>query len=223
MMCDEADFEKVPCPPWDTGDGVNRKTMGTIPGREFEEKCPKSTEALELPFWFKGNGLPGGNEHNVLNPEMGTYVWKRGLHEINIGGLEEITFRFEVRMLHGLYQNATRRGFLDTMCIDTYYPSAAVQRINLRSTSSWRTTMRCRSRSTCPSASCSSASIELDYFLCSEAQMDPSCRYIYPSVTLDYNSTSGERVEEVHQTRGVGSAGGYGRRRRRGFGCRHDR
>ena len=32
-------------------------------------------------------------------------------------------------------------------------------------------------------------SIELDYFMCTETQMDPSCRYVYPSVTLDYNST----------------------------------
>ena len=189
MMCDEADFEKVPCPPWDTGDGVNRKTMGSIPGREFEEKCPKSTEALELPFWFKGNGLPGGNEHNVLNPEMGTYVWKRGLHEINIGGLEEITFRFEVRMLHGLYQNATRRGFLDTMCIETLYPtrgSAADKssfHVILENNDALQIPLNV------PFREPFQRSIELDYFLCSEAQMDPSCRYIYPSVTLDYNST----------------------------------
>jgi hypothetical protein len=38
-------FEEVPCPPWDTGDLINKKTMGIIAGREYEEKCPKSTEA----------------------------------------------------------------------------------------------------------------------------------------------------------------------------------
>ena len=59
-----------------------------------------------------GNGLQGADVHNVVAPKMGTYVWKRGLHEINIGGVDETTFRFEVRMLHGLYQNLTRRGFL---------------------------------------------------------------------------------------------------------------
>ena len=32
-------------------------------------------------------------------------------------------------------------------------------------------------------------SIELDYFMCSPAQMDPSCRYVYPQLTMDYNST----------------------------------
>jgi len=32
-------------------------------------------------------------------------------------------------------------------------------------------------------------SLELDYFLCTPANMDPSCRYIYPQLTLDYNST----------------------------------
>ena len=96
--------------------------MGVIEGREFEEKCPKSTEALELPYWFAGNGVIGDTNYNEKFPKMGTYVWKRGLHEINIGGADETTFRFEVRMLHGLYQNATRRGFLDSMCIDTVYP-----------------------------------------------------------------------------------------------------
>ena len=65
--------------------------------REFEEKCPKGTNGLELPFWFVGNGVQGATTYNVLDPEMGTFVWKRGLHEINIGGLDEVTFRFEVK------------------------------------------------------------------------------------------------------------------------------
>ena len=71
MMCDEADFEKVPCPPWDTGDGVNRKTMGSIPGREFEEKCPKSTEALELPFLVQGERPPGRKRTQRVEPGDG--------------------------------------------------------------------------------------------------------------------------------------------------------
>ena len=189
MMCDEADYEQVPCPPWDVGDGVNRKTMGVMEGQEFETKCPKSTEALELPFWFAGNGVQGADEHNEEDPAMGTYVWKRGLHEINIGGLDEVEFRFEVRMLHGLYQNATRRGFLDSMCIDTYYP----QRGGAAERSSFHVILmnddELQIPLNVPFREPFQRSIELDYFMCSPAQMDPSCRYVYPQLTMDYNST----------------------------------
>ena len=189
MMCPVDEFERVPCPPWDTGDGINLKTMGPIEGAEFEEKCPKGTNGLELPFWFVGNGVQGATTYNVLDPEMGTFVWKRGLHEINIGGLDEVTFRFEVRMLHGLYQNATRRGFLDSMCIDTTYPKRgsgeekASFHIILENNDELQVPLNI------PFREPYQRSIELDYFMCTETQMDPSCRYVYPSVTLDYNST----------------------------------
>ena len=52
--------------------------------------------------------------------------------------------------------------------------------------------------------------------------MDPSCRYIYPSVTLDYNNAFVSEWKKYIKQEGL-AAGGYGRRRRRGFGCRHDR
>ena len=208
MMCNEEDFEKVPCPPWDTGDGVNLKTMGVIEGREFEEKCPKSTEALELPYWFGGNGVFGDNNYNVANPKMGTYVWKRGLHEINIGGQDETTFRFEVRMLHGLYQNATRRGFLDSMCIDTVYP----ERGNKKELSSFHILLEnsddLQVPLNVPGREPYQRSIELDYFLCSEAQMDPSCRYVYPKVTLDYNSTLASEWKQYIKTQELAAMAG---------------
>ena len=163
--------------------------MGVIESREFEEKCPKSTEALELPYWFAGNGVIGDMNYNEKFPQMGTYVWKRGLHEINIGGADETTFRFEVRMLHGLYQNATRRGFLDSMCIDTVYPERGSKKefssfhILLENSDGLQIPLNV------PAREPYQRSIELDYFTCSEVQMDPSCRYVYPKVTLDYNST----------------------------------
>ena len=189
IMCAEDDYERVPCPPWDNGDGINRKTMGLVQGAEFETKCPKTTEALELPFWFAGNGVQGAVDHNMAEPAMGTYVWKRGLHEINIGGLDDVSFRFEVRMLHGLYQNATRRGFLDSMCVDTTYP----QRGGSIDKSSFHVILmnsdELQIPLNVPFREPFQRSIELDYFLCSEQQMDPSCRYVYPSLTMDYNST----------------------------------
>ena len=189
MTCDEADYEQVPCPPWDPGDGINRKSMGIKEGQQFETKCPKSTEALELPFWFAGNGVQGADEHNEIEPAMGTYVWKRGLHEINIGGLDEVDFRFEVRMLHGKYQNATRRGFLDSMCIDTYYP----QRGSATEKNSFHLILmnddELQIPLNVPFREPFQRSIELDYFLCTPQQMDPSCRYVYPQLTMDYNST----------------------------------
>ena len=189
MECDEADYEQVPCPPWNPGDGINRKTMGVRDDEIFEKKCPKSTEALELPFWFAGNGIQGAAEHNEEEPAMGTYVWKRGLHEINIGGLDDVEFRFEVRMLHGLYQNATRRGFLDSMCIDTYYP----ERGSAAEKSSFHVILlnddELQIPLNVPFREPFQRSIELDYFLCSPQQMTPSCRYVYPQLTMDYNST----------------------------------
>jgi hypothetical protein len=189
MMCAEADFERVPCPPWNVGDSINRKTMGIIPGREFEEKCPKSTEALELPFWFAANGLYGATEHNVVKPKMGTYVWKRGLHEINIGGLDEVSFRFEVRMLHGLYQNETRRGFLDSMCVDTHYPERGGKKDKASFHFILENNNELQVPLNVPFREPFQRSLELDYFLCTPTQMDPSCRFIYPTLTLDFNST----------------------------------
>ena len=188
MKCKEEDFARVPCPPWDIGDGVNRKTMGIKQDQLFEEKCPKSTEALELPYWFQGNGVPGATDYNVQNPAMGTYVWKRGLHELNIGGLDDITFRFEIRMLHGLYQNATRRGFLDTMCIDTIYP----ERGGKGDKNSFHVILENNDLQiplNVPYREPYQRSIEEDYLMCSETSAYPSCRYVYPKITMDYNST----------------------------------
>ena len=84
--------------------------------RRFEQKCPASTDAEELPFWLE----------QVVD---GEFVSKRGIVEINIMSNGDINvpntgyvkFRVEVRMLHGQYQHYKTQ-ISNTLCIDVLRP-----------------------------------------------------------------------------------------------------
>ena len=127
--CNEgtAEHKKVPCPPWNTGDGINVKTMGVYEDRLFEDKCPPNTEAVELPYWLSFYKPPDGNP--LLDPTKPydglEFVRKRSIVELNLHATIATTFRVEVRLLHGLFQKQSRDGFQDTLCIDVTESSRA--------------------------------------------------------------------------------------------------
>ena len=96
------------------------KTMGIIEDRQYEEKCPPSTSAIELPYWLSFWSPPEGNPiKDPTKPYEGLdFVRKRTVVELNIMGLIETEFRVEIRLLHGLYQAQSRDGFQDTLCME---------------------------------------------------------------------------------------------------------
>ena len=190
-VCSVDDYQAVPCPPYNPGDGVNIATMGEYPDRKFETKCPRSINALEMPFWFARNGLFGGlaADNNAASPLTGTFVNKRGLMELNLLANDDVQFRVEVRMLHGLYQADARRSFLDTMCIDlsgpqrgSSLPNASFHVILPRNDNyqlplniPWRSVVQ--------------RSVPAGYAPCTALVVVPTCRYLRPEVRLSYNSS----------------------------------
>ena len=174
------EHKRVPCAPWDEGDLINWNTMGEIQSRLYEDKCPPSTESTELPFWFvqRKERLSDGEK-----------VDKHNIMELSVLALEDITFRVEVRMLHGLYQLQTRSGFLDTLCIDAIGPErastvpdqqfAVVMRRNddlmlPLNVPQWETVHR---------------SVQLGYSTCTDDNLHPSCRQNAHNMLISYNAS----------------------------------
>lgn len=192
--CPESEFKDVPCPPWDVGDGVTWLNMREIESEKQEKKCPASQEALEMPFWFSRNSDGTATGYNVENPEWGTYVWKRGMHELSLHAADDLPFRIEVRMLHGRYQANNRASFLNTICIDVEFPHRANEEFP---TYSFHAILPgdidedFQGPLNAPVASSFMRSVPNDYFNCANINQDTGCRRIDPRVTIDYNSTYG--------------------------------
>lgn len=195
-LCAENDYKTVPCPPWDTADGITWLDMKEIPGLQTEKKCPASQESLELPFWFNRNNDQTSTGFNVPNPAWGSYVWKRGLHELNLHALDDMPFRIEVRMLHGRYQKDNIASFLNTVCIDVSYPSRAADPIlkkeySIHAILPFTVDADYEAPLNAPVGSSFYRSVPNDYFACSTPQQDSGCRLYDARVTIDYNSTVG--------------------------------
>ena len=189
--CAPADYQAVPCPPWNEGDGVNQATMGVVQSQLYETKCPRSTNGLELPFWFARNGLYGSGTVNAASPEVGTYVNKRGMMELNLIANDELQFRVEIRMLHGLYQERNRRSFLNTLCVDMIGPTRGAASAN----SSFHIILPRRDEYqlplNVPVNAVTQRSVPLNYLDCTSGglDIDPSCRLVQPDTTLAFNSS----------------------------------
>ena len=189
--CDATDYQKVPCPPWSTGDGINLATMGVIQSQLNEVKCPRSTNGLELPFWFARNGLYGQSTNNVQSPVSGTYVDKRDMLELNLMANDDLQFRVEIRMLDGRYQSANRRSFLDTMCIDLVAP----QRGGTANSSFhiiYPRNDNFQLPLNAPVEAQKQRSVVKNYLDCTATgglTVDPTCRLVQPEVTLAFNSS----------------------------------
>jgi len=189
--CSADEYQQVPCPPWNSGDGINSNTMFEFPGRQFETKCPRSTNALEMPFWFSRNGLYGTvvEDNNALEPADGTFVNKKGLMELNLIANDDLQFRVEIRMLHGLYQAGNRRSFLDTMCMDLIGPSRGSSQPNasfhivLPRNDDFQLPLNIPLRKT------AQISVPTSYETCNALALVPTCRYRRPEVTLAFNSS----------------------------------
>ena len=189
-MCTPSDYQAVPCPPWDPGDGINKATMGVLTDRLNEVKCPRSTNGLEMPFWFARNGLYGQPAtNNVAEPDPGTFVDKKGLMELNILGNDDVQFRVEIRMLHGRYQAANRRSFLDTMCIDLVGPQRGSSLPNASFHIVYPRNDGYELPMNLPLRSPLQRSVPLSYMTCIPSQLDPTCRLLQPELTLSFNSS----------------------------------
>ena len=189
--CDATDYQEVPCPPWSMGDGINLATMGVIQSQLYEVKCPRSTNGLELPFWFARNGLYGQSANNVQSPAAGTYVDKRDMLELNLVANDDLQFRVEIRMLDGRYQSANRRSFLDTMCIDLVAPQRGGNanssfHIIYPRNDNYQLPLNA------PVEAQKQRSVVKNYLDCSATgglTVDPTCRLVQPEVTLSFNSS----------------------------------
>jgi hypothetical protein len=190
--CPADEFKKaVPCPPWNNGDGINKATMGVYADRLYEEKCPRSTNGLELPFWFARNGLFGQVENNVAEPASGTFVDKKGLMELNLLANDDLQFRVEVRLLHGRYQADARRSFLDTMCVDLIGPRRGSSQANssfhiiLPRNDAYQLPLNIPLRT----AVHQSVAAGYESTECNSVDPLPTCRYVRPESTLSFNSS----------------------------------
>jgi len=190
--CSAADYQQVPCPPWNPGDGVNPATMGVIQSELNEIKCPRSTNGLELPFWFARNGLFGDSaNNNVASPATGTFVDKRNMLELDIVANDDLQFRVEVRMLDGRYQSANRRSFLNTMCIDMVGPKRTAP-TNSSFHIIYKQNLNYQLALNAPVQSQRQRSVVKNYLDCASTgglTIDPTCRLLQPGVTLSFNSS----------------------------------
>ena len=182
VLCEKgtAEHKKVPCPPWNEGDGINRKTMGEIQERLNEDKSPASTDAIEMPFWF------ARKKDNAVD---GEYIDKHSLIEIHIMALEDIQFRVEMRMLHGLYQGQTRTNFLNTMCMDVLKGERASDVEQEMFAVVMTRDDDVMLPLNVPLMDTYHRSIRLDYGLCTEENLDPSCRFLDSTMLLSYNAS----------------------------------
>jgi len=192
-ICATSDYKTVPCPPWDVGDGITWINMKPFAGQEQEKKCPASQESLEMPFWFSGNNDGSATGYNVDNPAWGSYVWKRGMHQLKLQALDDMPFRIELRMLDGRYQADNRVSFLNTVCIDTDYPTraSAEPTFSVHAILPFEIDADFQSPLNAPLASTFYRSVSNDYFECASITQDPGCRRNDARATLDYNSTYG--------------------------------
>jgi len=195
-LCTASEYKTVPCPPWDTADGITWLSMKEIPGEQQEKKCPASQESLELPFWFTGNNDGSSTGYNVDDPAWGSYVWKRGLHELKLHALDDMPFRIEVRMLHGRYQQDNRASFLNTVCIDVSYPQRAVDPLvgaefSIHAILPFAVDADYQAPMNSPLSTTIYRAVSNDYFECATASQDSGCRRLDARVTIDYNSTVG--------------------------------
>ena len=174
------EHKRVPCAPWDEGDLINWNTMGEIQSRLYEDKCPPSTESTELPFWFvqRKERLSDGDK-----------VDKHNIMELSVLALEDITFRVEVRMLHGLYQLQTRSGFLDTLCIDAIGPERASTYPDQQFAVVMRRNDDLMLPLNVPQFETVHRSIQLGYSTCSDDNLHPSCRLNAHNMLISYNSS----------------------------------
>lgn len=199
--CAESDYKSVPCPPWDTADGITWLDMKVIAGEEQEKKCPPSQESLELPFWFTRNRDGTAAGFNVQEPAFGNYIWKRGLHELVIQALDDLPFRLELRMLHGRFQQAVnantglrnRASFLNSLCVDVDYPKRASSNelYSVHAILSFEADQDYLSPLNSPLASTFYRAIGNDYAECATSDQLSGCRRVDARVTIDYNSTVG--------------------------------
>ena len=182
VLCEKGtpEHKKVPCPPWNEGDGINRKTMGEIQERLNEDKCPASTDAIEMPFWFSRK------KDNAVD---GEYIDKHSLIEIHIMALEDIQFRVEMRMLHGLYQGQTRTNFLNTMCMDVLRGERASDVEQEMFAVVMTRDDDVMLPLNVPLMDTYHRSIRLDYGICTEENLDPSCRFLDSTMLLSYNAS----------------------------------
>ena len=189
--CSVDEYQQVPCPPWNPGDGINSNTMFEYPGRQYETKCPRSTNALEMPFWFSRNGVYGGlvEDNNVLTPASGTFVNKKGLMELNLIANDDLQFRVEIRMLHGLYQAGNRRSFLDTMCLDLVGPSRGSSQPNASFHIVFPRNDGYQLPLNIPLRTTTQISVPDAYQVCNSLSLLPTCRYRRPEVVLAFNSS----------------------------------
>jgi hypothetical protein len=190
--CGADEFKKaVPCPPWNNGDNINKATMGVYADRLYEEKCPRSTNGLELPFWFARNGLFGQADNNEAEPASGTFVDKKGLMELNMLANDDLQFRVEVRLLHGRYQAGARSSFLDTMCVDLVGPRRGSSQVNssfhiiLPRNDAYQLPLNIPRRN----AVHQSVTAGYETTECNSVDPLPTCRYIQPESTLGFNSS----------------------------------
>ena len=179
-----------------------------------EVKCPRSTDGLELPFWFAGNGLvydarPVLTSNYLYNVDetqypipSGTYVDKKALLELQIHANDDITFAVEVRMLHGRYQNYSRGAFHDSMCMDVLFSERTATAVN----SSFHVILPPPSgvdlpvnmpiyRVAPPAVGWTETRLVNPYQSCdpavfqnlNPATLGPSCRFIYAEADLQFN------------------------------------
>ena len=174
------EHKRVPCAPWDEGDLINWNTMGEIQSRLYEDKCPPSTESTELPFWFvqRKERLSDGEK-----------VDKHNIMELSVLALEDITFRVEVRMLHGLYQLQTRSGFLDTLCIDAIGPERASTVPDQQFSVVMRRNDDLMLPLNVPQWETVHRSIQLGYATCTDDNLHPSCRQNAHNMLISYNAS----------------------------------
>jgi len=184
--CQQDEMKEVPCKPYIPDPN------GLVIGRDdeerrFEEKCPASTDAEELPFWM---------EHQVA----GEFVTKRGMVELNImsnGDVDVentafIKFRVEVRMLHGQFQHY-RTQLANTLCIDVLRP----ERVSPLADHAFQVIMPRVDGLMLPLNAPQREPLHRDvwrqYFTCNEALgavgLSAGCRRKDPSVTMAFNVT----------------------------------
>ena len=197
---DTAERKRVPCPPYDTGDGINVKTMGIIEDRQYEEKCPPSTSAIELPYWLSFWSPPEGNPiKDPTKPYEGLdFVRKRTVVELNIMGLIETEFRVEIRLLHGLYQAQSRDGFQDTLCMEMTEsvraagaPDSAFHVITPRN-DDYQLPLNI------PLTEIRFRQLSKEYIYCNEDNPFPACRNAEPNFAMSFNSSRSSEVKEYY-------------------------
>lgn len=184
--CDTAELREVPCKPYIPDPN------GLVVGRDdetrrFEQKCPASTDAEELPFWLE----------QVVD---GEFVSKRGIVEINIMSNGDINvpntgyvkFRVEVRMLHGQYQHYKTQ-ISNTLCIDVLRP----KRVSPVVDHAFQVIMPRVDGLMLPLNAPQRDPVHRDvgrqYFTCNEALgaigLSAGCRRKDPSITMSFNVT----------------------------------